>query len=81
MKHVYLLGQKHYAFCAVDPYNKEAAIHAASSPSSWNAKTALKKTVARFGKNITVVNDNGSENMKDAVLQGLCIYSPAPCHG
>jgi transposase InsO family protein len=66
MKHVYLLGEKHYAFCAIDPYSKEAVIHTACSPSSRNAKAALEKAVARFGKNITVVNDNGSENMKDA---------------
>jgi transposase InsO family protein len=66
MKHVYLLGEKHYALCAIDPYNKEAAMHVASSPTSRNAKTALKKAVGRFGTGITVVNDNGSENMKDA---------------
>jgi hypothetical protein len=60
------LGHKHYAFCAVDPYSKEAAVHTASSPSSRNAKAALEKAAARFGKTITVVNDNGSENMKEA---------------
>jgi transposase InsO family protein len=57
-------GQKQYAFCRHRP--KEAAVHLASSPSSRNAKAALQKAAARFGKNIKVVNDNGSENMKDA---------------
>jgi putative transposase len=64
MKHVYLLGQKHYAFCAVDPYNKEASVHTASSPSSRNARAALEKVAAPFGKTIGAVN--GSGNMKDA---------------
>jgi transposase InsO family protein len=80
MKHVYLLGQKHYAFCAVDPYTKEAAIHAACSPSSRNATTALEKAAARFGTQITIVN--GSENMKDAesylTSQGITQYWTRP---
>jgi transposase InsO family protein len=66
MKHVYLLGQKHYAFCAIDPCTKEAVLHIASSPSSRNARAALVKVVERFGKDIVIVNDNGSENMKEA---------------
>jgi putative transposase len=82
MKHVYLLGQKHYAFCAVDPCSKEAAMHIASSPSSRNAKTTLEKAVARFGKQINIVNDNGSENMKDAqaylASQGIAQYWTRP---
>jgi transposase InsO family protein len=41
-------------------------VHTASSPSSRNAKTALEKAPARFGKNIKAVNGNGSGNMKDA---------------
>jgi putative transposase len=66
MKHIYLLGAKLYAFCSIDPITKESVIHIGSSPSSKNAKTALEKTIARFGKDITIVNDNGSENMKEA---------------
>jgi transposase InsO family protein len=65
-KHVYLPGEKHYAFCAVDPFTRETVIHAASGPSSRNATAALEKTVGRFGKGIAIVNDNGSENMRDA---------------
>jgi putative transposase len=72
MKRVYLGGQKHYAFCAIDPVDKEAVVHIASSPSSRSAKAALEKAVARFGKDIKIVNDNGSENMKDA---GSCLAS------
>jgi putative transposase len=66
MRHVYLLGKKHYAFCAIDIDKKEAVVHSASSPTSLNAKKALEKAVARWGKNIIVVNDWGSENMKEA---------------
>lgn len=66
MKHVYLLGQKQYAFCAVDLFNREALIHRTSSPSSLNAQAALKKVVERFGSGIKIVNDNGSENMAKA---------------
>ena len=41
-------------------------MHTASSPSRRNAKTALEKMIARFGKQICIVNGNGSKNMKDA---------------
>ena len=66
MKHVYLLGMKHYAFCAIDPFTKEAAIHVACAPSSRSAKVALEKAAGRFGKGVAVINDNGSQNMRDA---------------
>jgi putative transposase len=66
MKHIYLMGQKRYAFCAIDPLTKESVIHVASTPSSLNAKNALAKVIERFGKGISIVNDNGSENMGDA---------------
>ena len=41
-------------------------IHISSRPSSFQSKVALEKVVAKFGKNITIINDNGSENMKVA---------------
>ncbi|MDR0473554.1 MAG: hypothetical protein LBH43_07790 [Treponema sp.] len=66
MKSVYLPGQKQGTFCAIGPFDKEAAVHIASSPSSRNAKACMEKAVARFGKNIEIVNGDGSENMKDA---------------
>jgi transposase InsO family protein len=66
MKHVQLLGSKHYAFCAIDVSLKEAVIHVASSPSSRNGKIAMEKAVMRWGKDISFVNDNGSENMDKA---------------
>lgn len=66
MKHIYLLGTKQYALCAIDTVTREAVIHIASSSSSRVARDALKKVVDYFGKNITIVCDNGSENMKDA---------------
>jgi hypothetical protein len=43
MKHVYLLGEKHYAFCAIDPVDKEAVVHIASTPSSRNGKAGHGK--------------------------------------
>jgi len=64
MKHIYLGSVKHYAFVAVDIYTKEAVIHLANQPSSFQAMKALEKVVAVFGKDISIVNDNGSENYK-----------------
>jgi transposase len=66
MKHIYLGGAKQYAFVAVDILTKEAVIHLARQPSSFQAKLALEKAVTVFGDNITIVNDNGSENYKHA---------------
>jgi len=63
MKHIYLLGIKLYAFCAILVSRRETIVHIASSPSSLNGKVAAEKAVARWGKNICFVNDNGSENM------------------
>ncbi|MDR0600213.1 MAG: hypothetical protein LBG84_09080 [Treponema sp.] len=64
MKHVYPLGEGRYAFRAIDPFTGEAVIHAASSPSSCGTpKPPWRK---RFGKGVAVVNDNESENMRDA---------------
>jgi hypothetical protein len=57
---VYLLGEKHYVFCARDPFTQEVAIHIASSTSNRNAKTVLEKAMRRFGKDITVVNETGA---------------------
>jgi transposase InsO family protein len=66
MKHIHLLGTKPCAFRAPGNGNREGIIHIASSPSSRNAKRALREVVARFGCGIKIVNDNGSENKKDA---------------
>jgi transposase InsO family protein len=65
MKHIPLLGVKLYAFCGIDQFTREAVVHIATSPSSKNAKTAIKKIIARFGTGIKIINNNGSENMKD----------------
>jgi transposase InsO family protein len=62
MKHVYLLGQKLYAFCAIDSFKKDAVLHIGTTPSSLNSKAALEEVTARYGKAIVVLNDNGSEN-------------------
>jgi len=63
MKHVYLLGRKLYAFCAIDVHAKDPVVHVASSPSSRNAKECARKAVAKFGSGFALVNDNRSENM------------------
>jgi len=63
MKHVYLVGSKLYAFCAIDVFTREAAVHIATSPSSRNAVTCSRMVVQRFGKGVAFVNDNGSENI------------------
>lgn len=66
MKHIYLGGVKQYAFVAVDIYTKEAVIHLSRQPSSLQAMLALTKAVEIFGKDLVIVNDNGSENYKHA---------------
>ncbi|HET9098324.1 MAG TPA: DDE-type integrase/transposase/recombinase [Candidatus Saccharimonadales bacterium] len=67
MKHIYLSGIRRYAFVAADAYTKEAVIHVGSQPSSAQARLALEQAVARFGKQIAIVNDNGSENFARAL--------------
>lgn len=62
MKHIYLVGVKHYAFVSVDILTKEAFIHLATAPSSYQAMLALKQVVDTLGTDIVIVNDNGSEN-------------------
>ena len=66
MKHIYLGGVKQYAFVAVDVFTKEACIHLAMRPSSHQAKLALERVLDVFGRNVVIVNDNGSENLKHA---------------
>jgi len=82
MKHVYLLGTKLYAFCAIDVFSKDAVVHIASSPSSRNARVCAEAAVARFGKSVSFVNDNGSENMKEVreylASQGITQYWAHP---
>jgi hypothetical protein len=60
----------------------KAVTRIACSPSSRNAKAAPEKVAARFGKQIKIVNDNGSENMKEAegylASQGVTQYRTRP---
>lgn len=63
MKHITNGNNRQYAFCAIDVVTKEAIVHIASTSSSQNAKVAILKVLARFGDQITILNDNGSENM------------------
>jgi putative transposase len=63
MKHIWVPGtHTRYAFVAVDVTTKQAVIHVGSKPNAYQAKLALQKATAAFGKSIVVVNDNGSEN-------------------
>jgi putative transposase len=74
MKHVYLLGRKLYAFCAIDPFKKDAVLRIGTTPSSLNSKAALEEVIARYGKDIMVLNDNGSENMGKAEEYLACLH-------
>lgn len=66
MKHIYLSGQKRYAYVAVDIFSKQILIHVACRPNSYQARIALERAVSVFGKQICIVNDNGSENLGHA---------------
>lgn len=66
MKHIYACGKRQYAFVAVDIFTKQAYIHVANQPSSFQAMLALRATIDIFGKDVCIVNDNGSENYKHA---------------
>lgn len=66
MKHIYAGGKKYYAFCAIDVFSREALIHVATTSTSRQARVALEKVTAIFGSDITILNDNGSENDGEA---------------
>ena len=56
-------GRKYYLMCAIDQYSKDAVIHIASSCSSRQGKLAIEKALNVYGKDVAVLNDNGSENL------------------
>ena len=62
MKHIYVCNRKYYAMCSIDPVAKEAYLHLSRTCTSHQAKLALEDTVKIFGKDIVILNDNGSEN-------------------
>ena len=62
MKHINNSSRRQYALCAIDTYTKEAIIHICSKPTATNGSIAMQKVLDRFGTDITVVCDNGSEN-------------------
>lgn len=66
MKHINVMGKKYYAMCAIDQFTRRAMIHITGTPSSIQATIALQKAIKKFGKDICIVNDNGSENMGKA---------------
>ena len=66
MKHLYVHGRKYYAMCSIDPVTKEAYLHLSRTSSSHQAKIALMDTINIFGKDIVILNDNGSENKGEA---------------
>ncbi len=66
MKHINLPGKKLYALCGIDQYTRRPVVHISSGCSSAAGKTALRKIKERFGDNISIINDNGSENMGTA---------------
>jgi hypothetical protein len=83
MKHACLLGRKLYAFRAIDPFKKDAVPRIGTAPSSLNSKAAPEEVTARYGKDIIVLNDNGSENMGKAEEYLACLnitrYWTHPC--
>lgn len=63
MKHIRNGGSgRQYALCAIDTYTKEAIIHISSSCSAIQGSIAMQKVLDRFGTDIILVCDNGSEN-------------------
>lgn len=69
MKHVWVPGMgTRYAFVAVDIFTKQALIHVGGTATSRQAKLALEQVLAVFGEGVTLVNDNGSENLGQAWL-------------
>jgi putative transposase len=64
MKHIYLpSGLRYHAYISIDPFTKQALIHLSRNASSQSAKEAISRTITTFGKQVTILNDNGSENM------------------
>ncbi len=66
MKHIYACNRKYYAMCSIDPVAKEAYLHLSRTSTSHQAKIALEDTIKIFGKDIAILNDNGSENKGEA---------------
>ena len=56
-------GTKYYLMCSIDQFSKDAVIHVASSCSSVQGKIAIEKAIKVYGKKVSVLNDNGSENL------------------
>lgn len=82
MKHIYACNRKYYAMCSIDPVVKEAYLHLSRTSSSHQAKIALENTIKIFGKDIVILNDNGSENKGEAwdylEEQGIVQYFAHP---
>jgi len=76
MKHIMNGSSRQYALCAIDTFTKEALIHISSSCSSLQGAIALQKVLDRFGENIIIVCDNGSENFGESFKlleeKGVC---------
>ena len=66
LKHIYVNCIRQYAFVAIDVFTKQLVVHLANTPSSYQARTALGAVLSIFGKDVCIVNDNGSENHKHA---------------
>lgn len=83
MKHIWIPGGlRFYAFVAVDILTKQAVIHVGGRPSSFQAKLALEKVLTVFGREVTIINDNGSENFAHAQAyladEGILQYFARP---
>ena len=64
MKHFNSMnGTKYYLMCAIDQFSKDAVVHVTKSCSSKQGRIAIEKAINVYGKDVSVLNDNGSENL------------------
>lgn len=63
VKHLPGIGEKRYAFVAIDVVSKQAAVHIGGTISSKQGALAWRKATYKLGLPEAVITDNGSENM------------------
>jgi transposase InsO family protein len=63
MKYITLLYTRLYAFVAINVETRAVVVHISTTSSSKSALEGIKKAIKVFGKDILILNDNGSENL------------------
>jgi len=56
------LGTNPRAYCAIDPFTKQALLRIGTTPPGLNSRTAPGEVVRCCGQDIVIVNNNDSEN-------------------